>query len=387
MWGLANQFLTRKRINESFFQPRKTFKVSKRVVLIGCNFIAIALFSLISIAILTTNTRQISSNETDKPYSLFHEYDSSVFQANTFKLPLKSSHREVVMITAATHHYADMLKNLRCSILQSSRREIILFALDSEMVSIAKKHGISVIPWYLSHRLTSWDSGEKMSGPGLWGTQLFNRISSQKLEIVKYVLHRGLDVIFTDLDTVWCKDIPAIFQSMLSKHPHTDIFIQSNTRSENETGQPNTGFYYARSNRAVLNFFNTLFIKIEKSRLNIPDDQTIFWREACKAGKQLPNGDGLMESKSKNGTVEKVCRWNNGDMKISYLPLEEFPNGSRDLEGRPPHKVPKGYYGKLCRSKRISLWHINFISGSLKERRLKEQNLWLTSQNGSCILL
>lgn len=346
------------------------------------------LSTAIGTVLLISQPNPSVSNE-EASHILLPQNDRKVLSRQSFPVG-DANRRRVVIVTAASHDVSHFVKNLRCFVRQTTKKDIVLFSLDSNMTKFAKREGIQRIDWHSIKKNHSFASIEKKlsndSNPHLFGSQSFSSISLSKLDIVLQILRTGLDVIFTDVDIVWCKDIHKQFKQLLNKHPTFDIFMQSNTKSEGKLAQLNTGFYYVKSTPHVLRLFDGLIKASDKWNSRSGDDQTLFWGYACSGGNNKGNGNGVTNmNEGKNGSNPQfLCQWNNGSVSIMFLPIKEFPNGASDPEGRSLVHIPKGYYRKVCKNKQLSIWHVNYCKGDMKERRLREQNVWISHDNGTC---
>lgn len=274
---------------------------------------------------------------------------------------------------------------------------------------------VPTVPWYSLGRPVDEEdnlearairdptvSEEGKKQPHLFGTHAFSGITLSKLDIVRNVLEAGYDVLFTDVDVVWCRDLPSLFAGLVATYPQYDMFIQSNQKDPDVLGQVNTGFYYVKKSEKVLDMYGRLAGRESvKWHNRSGDDQTLFWGFACKGGRYLGPGKGVSTFTDVQGRTRFRCQWRNdekinerkeggkevgeeGVVNIMFLPVREFPNGSADPKGRALVHVPKGYYREACRSGEVAMWHVNFCPGQLKERRLREQSVWIADERGKC---
>lgn len=326
-----------------------------------------------------------------------HHTDSIIFDAfevihmSSFYIQGNVAQRELIIVTAATNHYDTFVRNLRCFVRQSSNHDIVLFAFDEQIFQTAQKEDIPVIPWYdfdtpKTVSKLSETGGRKDSIPHPFGSDQFSGISLAKLHVVRYLLNLGLDVIFTDTDTIWCDNIPNIIQRMIVEYPSFDIFIQSNTDANDKKGQANTGFYYAKSSDNVIEMFNDLAVKSHTFRESSKDDQTLFYKTVCMGGRPIKNGAGYSTFVDSEGERRNICKWTNGNqtVELMYLPVNSFVNGISDPDGFRQDKLPRGRYRSLCKAKKIALWHVNYCKSHLKEQRLKDQNVWISTFKHGC---
>lgn len=165
---------------------------------------------------------------------------------------------------------------------------------------------------------------------------------------------------------IWCDDIPRTISHLAKTYSNNgkdqvDGFIQSNARDYRVRGPMNTGFYYMQSKPSVIRMYDSFC----QTYLDDPygDDQRMFWRFACNRGNAAIDGDGYSVTKLKDGTERQQCEWDNGSVRIVYLPIRQFPNGRTDPNGRLLSEVPDGYFRQLCKQHKIAIWHANYMKG------------------------
>lgn len=362
-----------------------------------------------------------NDDETIIPSPKLSKKDLNTLLRASFTVGHGKTHRRAVIVTAASHDVDRFAANLRCFVQQTSRKDIVLFALDTLMHAHATGvMRVPTVPWYSVRQPVDEEDNleakairdptnkeEEKKQPHLFGTHAFSGITLSKLDIVRNVLEAGYDVLFTDVDVVWCRDLPSLFAGLVATYPQYDIFIQSNQKEPDVLGQVNTGFYYVKRGANILDMYARLAgNESVKWHNRSGDDQTLFWGFACKGGRYLGPGNGVSTFTDVQGRNRFRCQWRSDDkikqlketgkkeidetkdvVNIMFLPVREFPNGSADPKGRALVHVPKGYYRDACRSGEVAMWHVNFCPGQLKERRLREQNVWIADDRGKCTKL
>lgn len=297
--------------------------------------------------------------------------------------------RKTVIVTAASYDVIDLVKNLNCFVQQSSKTNLVVFSFDPEMTKTCIKLGIPTIPWWIERKGTDNWSFNKTKPPA-FGTKQFSHVALAKLDVVRSVLLLGYDTIFTDTDIIWCKDVPRRLLDYIEKYPSYDIFIQSNGKSRFVLKDVNTGFYYVKSSESTITLYSKLSGLIEHwlRKSAYGDDQSLFWSYVCSKGKNM-SGNGVIDVNAGNGNTapQFVCQWKNSTVQAFLLPITEFPNGASDPEGRSLSEIPKGYYRSICRERGISIWHINYCKGRTKFQRMREQNVWLSTDDGHCEMI
>lgn len=324
-----------------------------------------------------------SSDQVDYHGTQLSRTERDLLQKHSFQLMVGSSFRKVVIVTVASHHVGGYAHNLRCFISQSSKQEVVLFALDQQMMNMANSTNFPSILWKgtVPSQNDLLKTKQQSTVPLHFGTPDFNRLSLSKFDIVRSILRLGLDVIFTDVDIAWCVNIPHRLQEITLKNPQFNIYMQSNFRSEIRKGDLNTGFYYAKSSPEVLSLFDSFSAKFRDNPYK--DDQSLFWIYSCRKGKQLSNGNGLSTTIDSDGNNQYQCTWNSS-VYIMFLPLKEFPNGFQDPTGRTINQIPEKYYREMCRNRTVSIWHVNYCIGNAKEKHLRRQGMWILDRSGNC---
>lgn len=303
----------------------------------------------------------------------------------------KVENRQVVLMTIASQQVAHFLLNLRCYTMQTSNLYPILFALDENITHFARAWNVPSIAWYNSAN----SNGTSKMPIAPFGSKAFSQVSNTKLVIVYQVLKLGFDVWLTDVDIVWCTDLRMRFANMLAEYPNIDVFMQSNRKAENISGQVNTGFYYAKATKGSIDMFKDVADNIPSAVKKRSDDQTLFYNTACAGGRTVSNKTGgtgttkprLMEDGS--GRYETFCEWRYGKCRLMFLPLYEFMNGAVEPKNETTGVGIKwrgmtGYLGNMCKEKRIGIWHANWIPGHAKRYHMIRQRLWILRENYTC---
>lgn len=307
----------------------------------------------------------------------------------------KVEHRQVVLMTIASRQVAHFLLNLRCYTEQTSRLHPVLFALDENMTRFADAWNVPSIAWYNAANTAHGKNGTSQIPMAPFGSKAFSQVSNTKLVIVYQVLRLGFDILLTDVDIVWCTDLRVRFSQMLAEYPDVDVFMQSNRKTENGSGQVNTGFYYAKATKGSIDMFKAVVDIIPDAVKRRSDDQTLFYNTACAGGHKASNATGgtgttqprLMDDGS--GRYETFCDWKFGRCKLMFLPLYEFLNGAVEPRNETTgegiaYRGVTGYLGQQCKEKKISVWHANWIRGDGKRYHMIRQRLWILRDNYTC---
>lgn len=311
--------------------------------------------------------------------------------------------QKTVIATVASYDIRNLVHNLMCFVHQSTVGATpVVFALDMELTSYARERNIPSIAFHPNVQVKSANETatelknangherENRDGePAFYGTQKFSGISNNKLLVVYHLLKHGYDVLLTDVDVVWCRDMLHTFGNYVNDYPSFDMFIQSNRATENGTGQLNTGFYYTRATEGTVSLFESLSVHSPKAILKGQDDQTFFWRHICRGG-HAPSGrsmTGVMRYKVGPEKWETICQWNEKRAVLLFLPLAEFPNGAvRFLTHGSQGKIQyaRGLSRERCHRKEVAMWHVNFVKAHMKKGVMVRNNLWISRDNGTC---
>lgn len=282
----------------------------------------------------------------------------------SFRLPSRSYSRRVVLITAASHTAFPYVLNLRCTLRNNTGLELMLFALDDATADLASKSKVPFIR--LAEGVEDKTKPRPTSGNmHNYASQGFNYISKMKFIAVRNTLLAGFDVLFSDVDVVFCGDVPGVLAKELELNsPAPDILMQSNGFENGKKAHMNTGFYYVQSNRGTLDLFRGVIEYGSQEKYRDRNDQLVFDDFVCAADR----GNGQF-SVGKVGNQERgYCRWNK--VSVRALDLYHFEHGGRVVHG----------VGKKCRSKSILTWHNNFSLASEKKSRFIGQKLWIIDE-------
>lgn len=260
-----------------------------------------------------------------------------------------------VLILSANMAYADMTCNFLCRLAKLSKSfKYVVIAQDATFYKFLQANKIPSIAGNLMHPIST-GRAQKFRSAG------FNAISIAKIIAVRIVLELGYNVLFSDVDIAWKKN-PISFLSA-----DVDLLIQSNSEKNIFLldDEPNTGFYFLRSNdRSMALLDDTIDRASKDPRI---DDQTHFanalrdWRLSKKAIL-------IME--------EKTPPWIYNSYRpftFKVLDLYQFQNG----------KVAHKWYSKKITSpdnikeQDIVLVHANFMFGHRSKKTfLKTHHLW-----------
>ncbi|CAI5488160.1 unnamed protein product [Closterium sp. Naga37s-1] len=309
----------------------------------------------------------------------------------------------VVTLVAVTFTYADMLMSFVCRLRALGLADnLLVAALDAEMYRFAFLQGLAV---YLepgasaslgSHASLGTDAASPFRDCP-FGSPCFQAFTKLKSRAVLRVLRAGYSVLLSDVDVVWFKD-PLPY--LLAFGPGT-LPIQSNEPNASLPGtgirRINSGFYFARAERMVVEAFEAIVRHAGKTKLS---EQPSFYDVLCgaqgelvvrelkqKQPQQQQWGGGSQASQwwlgssgskeqagglggVKAGEEEESCIWKNG-LRTILLNRSLFPNGA-------VHKLwERKSVGRACRAKGCVVLHNNWITGHAEKReRMKRHGFW-----------
>ncbi|CAI6005596.1 unnamed protein product [Closterium sp. NIES-65] len=310
----------------------------------------------------------------------------------------------VVTLVAVTFTYADMLMSFVCRLRALGLADnLLVAALDAEMYRFAFLQGLAV---YLepgasaslgSHASLGTDAASPFRDCP-FGSPCFQAFTKLKSRAVLRVLRAGYSVLLSDVDVVWFKD-PLPY--LLAFGPGT-LPIQSNEPNASLPGtgirRINSGFYFARAERMVVEAFEAIVRHAGKTKLS---EQPSFYDVLCGAQGELVVRElkqkqpqqqqwgggsqasqwwlGSSGSKEQAGGLggvkageeeEESCIWKNG-LRTILLNRSLFPNGA-------VHKLwERKSVGRACRAKGCVVLHNNWITGHAEKReRMKRHGFW-----------
>lgn len=301
--------------------------------------------------------------------------DFRTIRRHSFRAGNGPASRSVVIITASTKHYKAHIRNLHCSVRAATEGHLpVVFALDSDMAKFSRREGIPTIDArYGQHT-------EEQPRPYKFNSRPFNDVSKLKLRAVYDALLSGVDVLFSDVDVVWCDNAARTLVQRLFAHPWAHVLIQ-NGRSLNLQWpvEPNTGFFYVRRTVETLRMFEFLVRKSTDPALLTLCDQFLFKRLVCDER----TGEGVAINNTKSGRATHGCLWRR-KVGVDFLPLETYPNGHWPL-GVPFNNLKPGQLRQACQNRQIAVFHNNFCDAADKVKRMDRQGLWsVRRSSGQC---
>ena len=118
-----------------------------------------------------------------------------------------------VVVTWANYHYLDFVLNWVHHIKLTGCKSYLVGAMDNELLEILASKNIPVFA--MSSGLTLDDFG--------WGSSTFHKMGREKISLLQTFTSWGIDVIISDVDTVWLRD-PVPY---MEKYPEADILVSS----------------------------------------------------------------------------------------------------------------------------------------------------------------
>lgn len=300
------------------------------------------------------NHRSIISVNTSESKQLLFE--------KSFEVRGKKYSRRVVILTAATHQYFTNVQNLHCSVLAATGKPLILYSLDDELTSLARAEGIPVI-----RTLIASDGTNRHGNPYEYGSTGFRVVSNLKTIAIRDALSVGVDIIFSDVDVVWCADIPSRIMHHMEENEFGDILVQNDSPTDLYWPvEVNTGFFYAKSVEGVRDLFDEFIFLTTKGKYYGHTQQKAFRHGIC--------GPENIRNRTFEGRESMVCIWEER-VRIEMLPVGEYPNGNYPL-GKSFENHAKGTIRKACAQGKIAIFHNNWVTGSKKTQRMNQEELW-----------
>lgn len=329
------------------------------------------------------------------PYSeLIHELEHasfSRFEKQTIDRSSFTIHgRRTVVIAVGNEQLQDYVNNLNCFVHMSTGVRPIIFSLDFKLTKLLNARNIPTIQLHSFVRLFSQEALENDS-TAIFGTKLFSIITHAKTWVTYRIMRESYDLIMTDLDVIWCKNMMNVFSDLSTRFSRVDIFMQSNQSSKLVKAQVNTGFYYVRSNQLVLELYKRVASTMPTAIGNGQDDQGLFSDIACCPPINKPFCPRVKWQKYQRVDSRLECHWNSSNternvVKIQYLPLRDFPNGYSDGFNRRLSEIPNGFYRRQCFARNITIWHANFCTGRKKRRIMQDQGVFFGRNPNACIM-
>uniref|UniRef100_A0ACD5U1I4 Uncharacterized protein n=1 Tax=Avena sativa TaxID=4498 RepID=A0ACD5U1I4_AVESA len=263
-------------------------------------------------------------------------------------LEFVSDENRSVVLGVAGASYRDMLMSWVCRLRHLGVTNFVVCALDQETYEFSVLQGLPVFRDPMSPKNVSFDDCH-------FGTQCFKRVTKVKSRIVLEILRMGYNVLLSDVDVYWFHN-PVKFLHSLG--PAT-FAAQSDEYSEtgpiNLPRRLNSGFYYARSDRATITAMEMVVKHATKSNSS---EQPSFYDVLC--GKEGVNRLG-----------DDRCLEPSTNLTIVFLDRDLFPNGAyRRLWDRRDVRSACGELGCF-------VIHNNWVNGRKKKlRRQMVSGLW-----------
>uniref|UniRef100_A0ACD5T8L6 Uncharacterized protein n=1 Tax=Avena sativa TaxID=4498 RepID=A0ACD5T8L6_AVESA len=277
-----------------------------------------------------------TSEAADVPYSL------------GMLLEFVADENRSVVLGVAGASYRDMLMSWVCRLRHLGVTNFVVCALDQETYEFSVLQGLPVFRDPMSPKNVSFDGCH-------FGTQCFKRVTKVKSRIVLEILRMGYNVLLSDVDVYWFRN-PVQFLHSLG--PAT---FAAQSDEYNETGPTNlprrlnSGFYYARSDRATITAMEMVVKQATKSNSS---EQPSFYDVLC--GKEGVNRVG-----------DDRCLEPSTNLTVVFLDRDLFPNGAyRGLWDRRDLR-------SACRELGCFVIHNNWVNGRKKKlRRQVMSGLW-----------
>lgn len=261
-----------------------------------------------------------------------------------------------LVVTWANFHYLDFALNWVHHMEKTGCKTYLVGAMDDELLTVLLDRGVPAFG--MSSGLSLDDFG--------WGSQTFFKMGREKISLLQQFTKWGLDVVISDVDTVWMKD-PLPY---MARYPEADVLISSDhlvdTTSGDEglewyptAGSPaNIGVMMFRGRPAAAKF-------VDRWMRELDEDQEYWDQNAFNDLMRL----GLKPYKGGFSDPEtRLFKAFNDKLRMGILPVSMFCSGHtfyiQDLPGRlgvDPYVVHgtfqySGTVGKRNRFRERLLW-------------------------------
>ncbi|UPR03426.1 arabinosyltransferase [Chloropicon primus] len=235
-------------------------------------------------------------------------YDLASYKL-TRELVDKYAKDNFITVSFGNLYYIGFIENWVRHLQEMGVTNYIVGAMDDEALKGLIDRDINAFS--MSHSFPQSDFG--------WGSKTFYKMARRKIKLIKEFLEMGLDVMVSDVDTVWLQD-PNVF---FKKHPSLDIMTSTDAlRTSSPTGQTledadktreayNIGILYFRSTAATKEFLNEWVRLIEADK--------DYWDQNAF--------NDLLRRDFKLGEGNQYFKAYGDRVSVGILPVSSFCNG------------------------------------------------------------
>lgn len=190
----------------------------------------------------------------------------------------KDSLKKTLIYTVANMGNYDMLQNWMESMSRTKHTTYFILTFDVELFEALKAKGITAVAMVPLHWLS--ENGKTVSGKAQnWDTPGYFRLTKSKNNIARKILGHGINILYSDVDTVWTStEVLTYVNFYMEQRRWLDAAFALDhpfPAPENRDPSVNTGFYYARATRRVMNLFDEA-IKQQDRKVNTHDQDSMY---------------------------------------------------------------------------------------------------------------
>lgn len=231
-----------------------------------------------------------------------------------------------VVVTWANFHYLDFALNWVHHMKKTGCTTYLVGAMDDELLEVLLKRGVPAFG--MSSGLSLDDFG--------WGTQTFFKMGREKISLLQQFTRWGLDVIVSDVDTVWLRN-PLPY---MAKYPDADVLISSDHLLDTTGGDEGLEHYPdagSPANIGVMLFRPRAAGFVDQwMRELLEDDQ--YWDQNAFNDLMRMGMDPEKMGKDDFSDSQRLFKAYNETLRMGILPVSMFCSGHtffiQDLPGR-----------------------------------------------------
>ena len=286
-----------------------------------------------------------------KTYSNLRDYDLTKERA-TQVARLADGSLGPVVVTWANYHYLDFALNWVHHMRKTGCESFLVGAMDDELLEVLLELGVPAFG--MSSGLSLEDFG--------WGSSTFHKMGREKISLLQVFTRWNLDVLISDVDTVWLKDpLPYVAQ-----YPKADILISSDHLSDTTGGDGGLEHYPQAGSAANIGvmLFRPASARFVDQWMEALDNDPAYWDQ--NAFNDLFKIGVLDEGFTSD--KDRLFKVYNGTLRMGILPVSMFCSGHTYFVQDMPSRLGVDPY----------VIHATFqYSGTAgKRNRFRERLLW-----------
>ena len=259
-----------------------------------------------------------------------------------------------VVVTWANYHYLDFALNWVHHMRKTGCQSFLVGAMDDELLEVLLERGVPAFG--MSSGLSLEDFG--------WGSSTFHKMGREKISLLQMFTRWNLDVLISDVDTVWLKDpLPYV-----ARYPKADILISSDHLSDTTGGDGGLEHYPQAGSAANIGvmLFRPAAARFVDHWMEALDNDPAYWdqnafNDLFKIGMDISD-EGFRSDK------DRLFKVYNETLRMGILPVSMFCSGHTYFVQDMPSRLGVDPY----------VIHATFqYSGtSGKRNRFRERLLW-----------